>query len=208
MAKLSIQAAVNKALLERPELWSALKKDLINGNAISREIHKDVEKYTRSKVKLNTITVAVKRFQQKMEQYLKKEAKSLNAEEINSKAPVIVHVYEYSPAAALYFSNLFADANCKDLVGMFMDDKHIYVAFGPGALKKITGSKAVLVEEFKDAVWFGMRFEKRLGTPEVARIMTILNTQGVEIFGMYMGSRDMVFLIPKDELAKLLAVLA
>ena len=200
----SIQQAVNELLRQRSDLLVALRMDLVNGNALARQLKPKVERIVKSKVKLNTITVAIKRYQKKFIKTGKVGMDlSLDVAEIITKAPLMFYVYENNPTSAMYFSNLMSVSGVFEKIsGMFMDPSRIYIAFSADILDKIQKSKAVLIAAIEDAAWFGLRLNQEVEPIILQKLSDFIVNSGIEVYGSFVGTHDISYIINKKHLPK------
>ncbi len=209
MAK-SIQQAVNEILGQRADLLSALKMNLVNGNALARQVQPKVERMVKTKVKLNTITVAIKRYQKRMAKNgFSAVSLSIDVAEIITKTPLNFYVYENTQSVAMYFTNLLSVAGVAEkIAGMYMDANRIYLAFSPDITKKIQGSKGVLLSAIEDSAWFGLRLNQEVEPVLIQKLSDFVVNSGVELYGMFVGVQDVAYVINKKHLSKFIETFA
>lgn len=200
----SIQQAVNELLGQRSDLLVALRMDLVNGNALARQLKPKIERMVRSKVKLNTITVAIKRYQKRFVNTGKASMElSLDVSEIISKAPLLFYVYENSPATAMYFSNLLSVSGVAEKIsGMFMDSSRIYIAFSTDIVDRVQRSKGVLLSAIEDVAWFGLRLNQEIEPSVLKSLADFIVNSGIEVYGSFVGTHDISYIINKKHLSK------
>jgi len=205
MAK-SIQQVVNEILRQRHDLMPAIKLNLINGNELARQIKGRVERSVKTKVKLNTITVAIKRYQRRMAKTGNYTVDlEIDVSEFVTRIPLNFYVYENNQALSMYFSNLLSVADIKDkIVSLYMDVKYLYVAFTPDIASKIQASKGILVSAIEDVAWFGLRLNQEVDSLLIKKLSDFISASGIEVFGMHAGIKDIGYVINKKHLSKIL----
>ncbi len=152
----TIQAAVKELVLKDSEIMRLLKTPYFNTSAYARQIQGRVERMVGHRVKLNTITVSLKRLAKRLDNNMitTGTADALKVEDLVVKAPLTLIKISNTPAGRVVLSRLVADKRFDEVVNLISlsgATQDIYLAVGKnfkGDLAKFNEVGGVINGEF------------------------------------------------------------
>ncbi len=204
--KMTIQAAVKEIVLQDKRIQKIMNTPYFNTSAYAREIQKQVEKMVGTRVKLNTITVSLKRLQRRLKSLPTAESVSFEVSDLQVKAPVKMGVYEANRTVLMFIGNLLSDKRAQER--LFYTDVHrdqVLVVYPRDMQESLAKIDSSLQENGGDYAMLVVKVEKDDVSEVVEEIASRLSEEGVKTRFLSVHKGEVVFVIPYNELIKVLA---
>lgn len=205
--RMSIQQAVKEIVSEDKKVLKLMSEPFFNTSAYARQIQKRVEKLVGTKVKLNTITVSLKRLQKKLA-FEAGQAAQLGFEvlDLQVKAPVIVGEYQVNKTTRLFVSKYIADKYAQDKVYFVQvtSDK-LTVAYARDVDSSFEKISEFRLTDKADYAFLKVKVHQKDVKSAMVDLAQRLEAEEIDVKVFSVGTEHIMFVVKYPDLIKVLA---